>query len=194
MVYPLLTDRLSIEPLAMRDSAAFVTYRQDPEIAHFQGWDASSFSQEAAEELIGAQPATQLPEPGKWMQLAIHSRVDGVLLGDLALHRLEAGAEGTAGPSFEIGFTLARSHQGRGFAREAASRLLEHLFTDGVGARSVDAATDRRNVSSVKLLTSLGFQQDQQPGRTTTELFKGEMVTVDYFQLITRNQSIYHRP
>lgn len=173
MHYPLVTERLSIEPLCARDLDAFVRYRQDPEIARFQSWE-TSYSKDQALGLLKSQEDVLIPEKGNWLQLGVHSRTNGQLLGDLALHSL---AEESLG--FEIGFTFARQNQGKGFAREAASKLLEGLFSD-IAAQKVIANTDSRNLRSIRLLTSLGFEN--QPEKSWTEQFKGETVTVQCFE------------
>lgn len=178
MTYPLLTSRLSIEPLQLSDLHSFVSYRQEPEIARFQGWDPN-YSAEQAIDLIESQAGVLLPKQGQWLQLAIHEQSSGELVGDLALHSLVANEF-----VFEIGFTLALKHQGRGFGREAVSKLLSFLFAE-VGARKIVANSDRRNVPSVRLLVDLGFQLE--PTKSLTENFKDELVTVDYFECLPQS-------
>lgn len=173
MLYPLITNRLSISPLALGDLEAFVGYRQDPLVARFQSWNID-FSREQGLELIHSQAEVEFPTLGDWLQLGIKEISTGKLLGDLALHALEQEHR------YEIGFTLARANQGKGFAKEAAAKLLEFLFNEK-HALSVEASTDRRNIASINLLKSLGFTQV--PSRSWVEEFKGETVTVDVFEL-----------
>jgi len=173
MTYPLITERLSIQPLTIADLETFVEYRQDPEIARFQSWD-TSYSHSQAEELIQSQNGVLLPEKGNWLQLGIHLGVNGELIGDLAIHRLDEERIG-----FEIGFTLARQFQGHGYASEALPALMDFLLNE-VGAAKLEASTDRRNLSSIKLLETVGFHRVQ--ARTFSEEFKGEIVTVDVFE------------
>lgn len=176
MSYPLLTQRLSIEPLATNDLPPFITYRQDPDVALYQGWD-TTFSEYQALELLRSQVNVLLPSSGKWLQLAIHDRESGALLGDLALHALEEEEF-----SFEIGFTLSRSNQGKGIAKEAVARLINYLF-DEIGVKKTIATCDQRNSSASKLLLSLGFEQ--KPAKSWTENFKNELVSVDYFEMVS---------
>lgn len=173
MQYPLLTERLSISPLNIDDLDAFVSYRQDLEIARFQSWDVD-FSRNQAIDLIQSQAELVFPPIGQWLQLGIRDRSTGYLLGDLALHNLEQENH------YEIGFTVAKENQGKGIGKEALAKLLEVLFTEN-GGQIVEASTDRRNVASIRLLQSLGFTQE--PNRSWVELFKGEIVTVDVFEL-----------
>ncbi len=179
MLYPLLTPRLSIEPLTARDLLAFVTYRQDPDVARYQGWDIS-YSEHQARELIESQAEVLLPLAGDWLQLAIHDRVSGELLGDMALNALE-GEEF----SFEIGFTLSKLNQGKGFGSEAVGCLVGYLF-DEIGAKRLIASCDQRNSPAIKLVTSLGFFH--KPERRWKQNYKNEIVTVDYFEMTTTRQ------
>ena len=173
MPFPISTTRLSISPLELGDLEVFVGYRQDPQVSRFQSWDID-FSKEQALELIQSQAGVEFPALGDWLQLGIKEISTGKLLGDLALHALEQQHR------YEIGFTLDTAHQSKGFAKEAAAKLLEFLFNEK-HALSVEASTDRRNIASINLLKSLGFTEV--PSRSWDEEFKGETVTVDVFEL-----------
>jgi aminoglycoside 6'-N-acetyltransferase len=172
MSYPILTDRLSIEPLSLEDIDSFVSYRQDPDIARYQGWEPT-YSKEQALDLLKSQEGLSRPGKDDWLQLAVHNRVSGVLVGDLALHRLPDDET-----IYELGFTIAKSYQGQGLAREATSKLMGYLISEG--ATGFIATTDSRNLASINVLIALGFQR--QPSKSWTEKFKNEIVTVDYFE------------
>lgn len=73
-------------------------------------------------------------------------------LGTLAAVERRAGV-------VEIGYLLAREHWGRGYAREAVSRLIDLLFGEE-GFRRVFADTDPDNAASNRLLESLGFRRE----------------------------------
>ena len=172
----LQTKRLQVSPLVVEDLDAFVGYRQDPAVAKFQSWDPG-FSKDQGLELIRSQSGFHFPPVGEWLQLGIRDLTSGQLVGDLALHSLEQDR------SYEIGFTIAREHQGKGFGREAAVALLEYLF-EQMRADCVQANTDCRNQVSIRLLESLGFSQ--LVDRSWVEEFKGETVTVYVFE-VTRS-------
>ena len=175
MEYPLLSNRLSISPLGFEDLDVFVSYRQDPGIAKYQSWDPT-YSRAQAMELLESQVGVLIPERDDWLQLGIHELISGELVGDLALHAL-----GQDHSAFELGFTIASKHQRKGYAREAAGRLLDYLFKD-LGTKSVIAQTDSRNIGSIRTLTSLGFVKSQTKG--WDEDFKNELVPVYFFELI----------
>jgi len=163
-----------MEPLASKDVPDFVTYRQHPEIARFQSWE-TNYSAEQAFELVQSQTGVLLPDSGQWLQLGVHNLSTGELLGDLALHRISDQYT-----TFEIGFTFSLQHQGKGFAKESVSTLVGFLFGEAE-AEKIIAHTDRRNLSSIRLLSRLGFEQI--PSRSSDEDLKNEVVTVDYFEL-----------
>ena len=175
MTYPLLTERLRIEPLALSDLEPFVKYRQNPEVARYQSWD-DSYSIAQGRELIESQAGLLLPESGQWLQLAIHDRKTGNLFGDFAIHRMENELD-----CFEIGFTVSIQFQRLGYAKEAAEKVLDYLVTQA-GAKKFIATPDSRNDASIRLLLSLGFQQSQ--SKTWSEAFKGETVTVLFFEKV----------
>jgi RimJ/RimL family protein N-acetyltransferase len=174
MSYPILTERLSIKPLAMVDLDTFVTYRQDPDIARFQGWE-TSYSKNQAIDLIESQAGSVLPIKGEWLQMAIYNLVSQEHMGDLAIKSVE-----DEDSTFELGFTIAKPHQGQGFAKEAASKLMRYLVSEA-GAKKFIATTESRNSASIKVLAALGFQKND--SKSWTELFKNEVVTIDYFEI-----------
>jgi aminoglycoside 6'-N-acetyltransferase len=173
VIYPILTPLLAIEPLQQRDLAAFVEYRQDPEVARFQSWD-TNYSNQQALELIEGQIGIVFPNLDQWLQLAIRLQANDELVGDLAVHNL-----GEA--KVEIGFTVSRPFQRRGIAREAVAALIDVLERE-FGTEEIIATPDSRNTASIKLLESLGFSE--KPELSWWEDFKAERVQVLHCELI----------
>ena len=176
MEYPLITKRLSIKPLEQADLENFVKYRQDPLIARYQSW-SPDYSEAQAQSLIDSQAGQVLPKPGGWLQLGLHLSKTSELIGDLALHTVEADEA-----CFEIGFTIDRRFQGNGYALEAANTLIDALVQNYAALRII-ASADERNLSSLRLLSKLGFKHD--PLRDWEEVFKGENVKVLFFEKLT---------
>ncbi len=98
---------------------------------------------------------------GQWQQIAIALKSSDRLIGDIGLYRRDDA-------SAELGFSLARPHQGLGFAREALVGLIAALF-DRPGLERLEAVTDARNVSAMALLSRLGFAITS----TAEAMFKG---------------------
>ena len=174
-MYPLIADRVRIEPLSESDAPEFVVYRQIPDIARWQSW-TTAYSTTDALALIRTQPRGVVPPPGEWLQLAVHSTDAGVLYGDIALHPLE-GEPAT----YEVGITFAPGFQGRGLATEALERVLEFLFHDQHAHRVV-AFCDTRNAAVATLLRRLNFRQESH--QIDADFLKDEWTTVDGYALL----------
>ncbi len=135
----LLTDRSTIRRFELADVPAFAAYRSVPEVARYQSSD-TPFGEDQARRLVTGLTTSHPDTPGEWYQFAITETSSGRLLGDLAAcpehdHRLA-----------RIGFTLAPHAQGRGFASEAVTALLDYLFR-ARGKHRVAADCDPRNLA-----------------------------------------------
>jgi RimJ/RimL family protein N-acetyltransferase len=149
----IVTERLVLRPFRASDLPAFVAYRSDPEVARYQGWDAS-FSMADAVRFLAEQDAAVLGTPGAWTQLAAVDRDDGTLRGDCA-----ACISADEPVSAEIGVTFAPASQGRGYATEALTALLTALF-DEHGVERVHAECHRCNGAVHALLQRVGLQRE----------------------------------
>jgi RimJ/RimL family protein N-acetyltransferase len=149
--------RIESESLRIRrfkdsDLAPFLAYRNDPKVARYQSWDACD--EEEARAILREMQSAQPGVPGEWFQFAIESKETGALIGECAL-RVDQHEPYRA----EIGFTLAREYQGRGFASEAVSVLLDYAFGT-LGLHRVVAIVDCRNAPSVALLERVGMRRE----------------------------------
>ncbi len=132
------------------DSARFAAYRNDPEVARHQSWNLP-FTESDALSLLSGQDDRDDVSPGRWTQFAIER--DGELVGDVCAHLDDTG--GVA----EIGFTLARAHQGRGYASEAAQALARDLV-HRIGVVRVRSELDPENIASQRVLESVGLRYE----------------------------------
>ena len=151
--FHLETPRLVLRSFRDDDLPVFVAYRSDPEVARFQAWDAP-FPEERAREFLKDMRHIIPGLPGEWYQVAIERKEDGALLGDCAFSVLAEDNH-----QAEIGFTLARQYQGKGYATEAVGRLLEYLFDD-LGLHRVRAVCDVENQPSARLMERLGMRRE----------------------------------
>jgi RimJ/RimL family protein N-acetyltransferase len=176
-VREILTERLLLRPFEVGDLHAFVAYRRDPDVARYQTWD-TRFSMEDALEILRSQDGRSLGEPGAWYGLVVVDRLDGTLHGDLAA-RVLPHQPAVA----EVGVTFAPASQGRGFATEAMSALVEELF-ERLAIHRVHAETDDRNGAVHRLFTRLGFREE---GRLVeADWCKGEWVTLRLHAMLAR--------
>lgn len=146
------TERLVIRRFRAEDAAAFAAYRSDPDVARYQSWTPPLCLQDAAE--LVREFATGDPGVAGWFQYAIAPReAADVLIGDIGvlLHENLMQAE--------IGFSLDRRYQGRGYATEAVRAMLAYLFEE-LKLRRVSAECDARNEPSARLLQRVGFHRE----------------------------------
>jgi RimJ/RimL family protein N-acetyltransferase len=145
------TERLILRRFVDSDLVPFLAYRNDPEVARYQAWESCTEREATAmiEEMKSLQPGI----PCEWFQFAIELRETAALIGDCALKVEQDGQQA------EIGFTLSREHQGKGYAQEAVSRLLDYAFRD-LRLHRVVAITDRENEPSIALLERLGMRRE----------------------------------
>lgn len=157
------TERLLLRRFEARDLVPFMAYRNDPDINRYQGM--KSLTEEQARAIIRVFGEQRAGIPGEWIQIAIERRDSHQLIGDCGLKiELDEPSQG------EIGYRLSREHQGRGFATEAASAVLEYAFRT-LGLHRMAAIVVCENRASIALLERLGFRRE---GRTIKSFWDGE--------------------
>ncbi len=159
---PIHTARLVLRRFCTDDLDAFQVYRCDPVVARYQDWEPMSDEQTRA--FLGRQAQQTLGAAGQWLQVAVTRRDTGEVIGDVGLCVVDEG-----GGAVTLGYTLARSAQGLGYATEAVRGVLGVLLGQG-RVRSVVAVTDARNAGSVALLRRVGFRREG----TAAAVFRGE--------------------
>lgn len=147
----LATPRLTLRRFRETDAVALAQYRSDPDVARFKSWTAPVSAETAqgwARDFAAASPSA----PG-WFPYAVEVTGERRLIGDIGvlLHENLRQAE--------LGFTLARAAQGRGYATEAVRAVLTDLF-ETRGLHRVSAECDARNTRSAALLERVGFTRE----------------------------------
>lgn len=147
------TQRLLLRNFTASDLEAFLSYRNDPEVAKYQGWSVP-FPRDKGEAFIAEMKDIHAPKQGQWFQLAVELKETGEMIGDVAYCITEADIRQAV-----IGFTVSSAFWGRGFATEALTALLDYLFED-IDLHRVTADCDTENVGSWKTLEKLGFRRE----------------------------------
>lgn len=168
--YPIRTERLVIRPLAQADLSTLREYRNDADVSRYQEWPLPVTADDVA-MLVEPDPQPTEPVRGHWVQLAItladDERSPAGLIGDLGLY-LDA-----SGSLARVGYTLARSAQGHGYATEAVEAIVDHLI-DVLGVVRVDASTDPHNRPSMRVLERVGFVHEHTA--TDSVVVRGELL------------------
>jgi RimJ/RimL family protein N-acetyltransferase len=147
---PLLTERLVLRRSRPEDAETISTYRSDPEVHRYQGWERTDADgvRAAIEDMTGRSPG----EPGGWVQLTVEERGSGRLVGDVGL----SPAEEDPGV-IKIGYTTAPAFQGSGYATEAVRALVAYAF-DTLGADIVRAYASAENTPSIRVAEKVGLR------------------------------------
>lgn len=159
----LRTRRLLLRRVRPDDARALTERRNDPEVAHYQDW-ATPFPVERATALVDELVTMDAPTRGEWWMLTIADVDDSSVFGDLAVHLSDDGH------TAEIGYTLARSTWGRGYAVEATTALVEYLF-ESVGVTRIEGRLHPDNIASAMVLERIGMLHE---GHTRLSYWLGD--------------------
>jgi len=117
----ILTQRLNLSQLKASDAPAMYEYRSDPAVCRYQSFEPGSLSD--VETFISHLESNAFDTAGTWFQFGIRLRESGELIGDFGTH-----FSANDSCQVEIGFTVSRPHQGKGYGTEAVTGVLDYLF------------------------------------------------------------------
>jgi RimJ/RimL family protein N-acetyltransferase len=168
------TERLFLRQFKESDLESFWVYRNDPEVARYQGWDIP-YPREKAITFVEAMQVA-IPMQSKWLQIAIELKSTHEMIGDVAFFIMRNDARQAL-----IGYSLARPCWGNGYAFEALSRLLAFLFEE-LNLHRVVAECDVENRPSWRLLEKRGFRREAHLVENT--FFKGAYVSEYHYAIL----------
>jgi RimJ/RimL family protein N-acetyltransferase len=184
--YPLRTERLLLRPFHLTDLDALYDIQRRSEVTRYLYWKPRT-RDEVSQMLTQRMDMTSITNEGDGILLAVEFRATGEMVGDVALQwHSQEHRQG------EIGFVLHPSHQGHGYAREAALVMLELGF-DGLGLHRIVGRADERNAASVRVLQRLGMRREAH--LVENEFVKGEWTDEVIYALLDREwQQLRSRP
>lgn len=141
----LTTPRLILRPRRDADAEALYPVLSDPDVMRW-------WSRAPLESLEETRVYLSRDAAGEWRAWFITLAGD-----DRAIGWVSTGEKRQGGVA-EIGYILSPAVQGRGFAREAVSAVIDLLFAEG--KRRIFADTDPDNAASNRLLEVLGFRRE----------------------------------
>jgi len=145
------SERLTIGRFRDSDAGTLAAYRDDPDVARYQGWTRPYFHSDA-EKFIAGLHSLSPGRPGTWFQFALRLRESDALVGDVALRTTEQDP-----PEAELGFSLASPHQHHGYAAEAVGLVVDFAF-EKLAISRIFSITDHRNLRARRLLEGLDFE------------------------------------
>lgn len=179
------SSRLVLRKFREGDVEALRAYRNDPEVARFQGWEMP-FRRRDALGLIGEHRAARPGVPGCRFEFAAALRETDTLIGDCALT-----VDIRDSRQAEISFSFARSYHGKGFASEAVCALIDFAFSHHLGLHRIVAVTRCENAAAIALLERLGFRLE---GRTTASVWsRGRWCDECLFAMLESEWNFRHK-
>lgn len=139
------TPRLSLRPLTLDDAEEFHVIWGDPEVIW---WGEKESLDDSREFLATVIERTADREELAWF--AMRRRDDNELVGDVVLQPAPWDPDVA-----EIGWHVAKSAQGRGYATEAAAALCQHAVASGI--TSLEAVIIPDNEASRRVAQKLGM-------------------------------------
>ena len=145
------TRRLVLRAFDDADREPFAALNADPEVVrHLQG----PLSRERSDAFVDRVRACWSERGyGLW---ALELAATGEFLGYTGLWPADFLP---SGPAVEVGWRLARSSWGHGYAPEAAAEALRYGFTE-VGLEEVVSFTAAGNTASLRVMDKIGLQRD----------------------------------
>lgn len=142
------TSRLVLRRPQREDAPAIFEYGSDPEVTRLMDWRTHTAVSNAADFTEASEKRWTDGTEFTWL---ITIKPDGVVVGAISSSFNEHRAT--------IGYVLSRRHWGKGYATEAARRVMEWLFDDGAVWR-VWATCDVENIASAHVLEKIGMNRE----------------------------------
>lgn len=145
------TNRLHLRPVNISDSVAVFKYRSDAETNKYQGFVPKALKE--VEAFIEKNPSA-FNQPDTWFQLVVIEKKSNQIIGDIGVHFI-----GDDGFQCELGCTLSKQFQGKGFATEAMRATIDYLF-NVLNKHRIIGSVDPLNHSSIQLLERVNFRKE----------------------------------
>ena len=145
------TNRLLLRPILPSDKEMIFEYRSDKETNKYQGWIPENVKD--VEAFIGKVSKT-INEPETWFQFVIVEKESKRIIGDLGIHFF-----GEENLQVEIGCTLNKNFQSKGYATESVETVINYLFND-LKKHRIRTSIDPKNRNSINLVERIGFRKE----------------------------------
>lgn len=140
------TKRLILRYFNKNDWEDLYEYLSDAQVVRYEPYDVYT-KEMAQQEAVGRANNTSF--------IAVCLQDSGKLIGNLYLEKVEPKKIDT----YEIGYVFNRNYSGMGYATEAASNLVDYVFSN-LGAHRIIAHCNTKNTASWKLLERLNFRRE----------------------------------
>lgn len=172
----LMTPRLRLRKLNMRDAQDIYRYSRDPEVARHVLWEAHRSIGDSRAYLRYMLRRYRSHEPASWgIELIETGRIIGTI-GFMWVQEDNAAAE--------VGYSLARDCWGRGFMTEALRAVIQYGF-DHMSLNRIEAQHETTNPASGAVMRKCHMQHE---GTLRSRLYnKGRYVDVELYAILKRD-------
>ncbi|WP_440114881.1 GNAT family N-acetyltransferase [Paenibacillus sp. QZ-Y1] len=148
MITELHTERLHLRKMKVSDSPSLFKIWSDSDVTQFM--NVSCFTDvEQAKEMITL--LDDLSQDRKAIRFSIIQKESNEIIGSCGYNSLDFG-----NLKAEIGYDIAKSYWGKGYASEAVCSLVDHAFSS-LKLNRIEAKVNPENLNSIKLLQKLHF-------------------------------------
>jgi RimJ/RimL family protein N-acetyltransferase len=156
MNIPILeTSRLILRPFALRDFDAYAAIWADEAVTRWTGGGRPVARDEAWLRFLRLPGHWELMGYGFW---AVEEKTSGAMIGEVGFIDLKRDYDPLVNGVPEIGWVLAASSQGKGYATEAAQACVR-WGAEHFGPIRVIAAVNVENVASIRVAEKCGFSE-----------------------------------
>lgn len=145
------TIRLLIRPITIDDKNEIFEYRRDKETNKYQGWIPESIEDV---KVFISKVSNQINVPETWFQFVIVDKETQKIIGDLGIHFIDSKNK-----QAEIGCTLNKDFQNKGFATESVKKVIDYLFNE-LNKHRIITSIDPDNKNSIRLVERVGFRKE----------------------------------
>ena len=151
MKYLIKTERLIIRLAEPEDAKGIFSYRSNFVENKYQGWFPDSVEEVC--DYISNMPET-MDITNICFQFTIILVDENRLIGDMGINFTNHN-----NMQAEIGCTLHKDYQKKGYATEALKAMVDYLFRT-LDKHRIIASVDPRNTASIRLIERLGFRKE----------------------------------
>ncbi|KAM9985419.1 hypothetical protein ACTFIZ_008953 [Dictyostelium cf. discoideum] len=153
MIENIETERLILRDMKFEDKYDIFEYRSDAETNKYQSWIPNSLDD--VEEFIKRNP-NEFNKPNTWYQILIICKENNCIVGDIGIHFIDICSNNK---QVEIGITLNKKYQKRGYAFESLNGIIQYLFKT-LNKHRITASVDPNNINSIRLFEQLHFRKE----------------------------------
>lgn len=158
----LITERLTLRQLLLKDAQDIFALRSDSEINKYLDRKPSKTIEDARSFIDNITENIKNNESIYWAITLTESRT---FVGAVCLFEFSDKHN-----KCEIGYELLSNFQGKGIMREATSKVIEYS-AQTIKVQTIEAFTHKNNQRSTKLLEKLEFKRSVEPDKTSPDYY-----------------------